>query len=309
MIKIIREKMNHESQGTYTVVKRPPHTHLIPLTWVLTTKTNVDGSIDKFKARLVAAGNQQPISPGEVNAAPTTDQPIVKIILSTALQFGWSLKQADVKAAYLHADIQQEVYARFPTYADIHFPDFNPATDCLKLEKALYGLRASGRNWYDFFAAKLRGINFHSLHSYETVFTKTYPTGIVICMLYVDDCLLTGTNETLITQAYNEIRLSGVALEKVSDLDKFLGLNYNRVNKHSLDFFRPPSESTSIYASKASPATPTFQEYLTDDVLKSSPVHPFRIRSTVGDLNYTALACRPDLAFESSVVEVPSVGK
>lgn len=59
---------------------------LIPLTWVLSTKTRVDGTVEQYKARLVSAGNQQPIAADEVNSAPTTDQPIVKILLSVALK-------------------------------------------------------------------------------------------------------------------------------------------------------------------------------------------------------------------------------
>lgn len=48
---------NHESQGTFKVVDRPGNTRLIPLTWRLQTKNMTDGSVDKYKARLVAAGN------------------------------------------------------------------------------------------------------------------------------------------------------------------------------------------------------------------------------------------------------------
>lgn len=156
-------------------------------TRVLRTKIIPDGSVEKYKARLVAAGNQQPIDPNEVTSAPTTDPPIVRIILITALQFGWSIKHADVKTAYLHADIEQDVYVRFPTRARLHFDKYNQHKQCLKLEKSLYGLRVSCRNWYDFFAVKLRSINFHPLYTCETVFTRRLCTGIVIlfCMLTI----------------------------------------------------------------------------------------------------------------------------
>lgn len=52
---------NHKSYGTFQVAAYPRNTRLIPLLWVLTTKTNSDGLINKYKARPVEAGNQQPL--------------------------------------------------------------------------------------------------------------------------------------------------------------------------------------------------------------------------------------------------------
>lgn len=291
---------NHEHFGTFEIVPRPANTRLLPLSWVFSTKTNLDGSVEKYKARLVAAGNRQPYRLDEVNTAPTSDQAIVKIVISIALQYGWPLEQADVHAAYLHADIEEDVYTRFPNHSFLHFPDVNPQTHCLKLRKALYGLRSSGRRWYDHFASKLRELNFHSLETCETVFTKTYPTGVVIVILYVDGCLLTGSTDELIQQAYAEVRLSGVELEKFGQLSHFLGIHYQRTGKHSMTLFRPISRMVDNLTTKATPATPSLQQYFTKVELRESPKFQFPLRSIVGDVNYTALSVRPDLTFATS---------
>ena len=291
---------NHESQGTFKVVDRPGNTRLIPLTWRLQTKTMPDGSVDKYKARLVAAGNQQPIDPNEVTSAPTTDQPIVKIILITALQFGWSIKQADVKAAYLHADLEQNVYARFPTHAQLHFDNFDPHKQCLKIEKSLYGLRVSCRNWYDHFAGKLRSINFQPLYTYETVFTRRVPTGIVILLLYVDDCKLTGSSEELIRQAFEDRRASGINLESLDDAHNFLGIHYDRTGKHTMTASRPPSPNNIQYDNLSNSNNPSYQYYLSEEILRTSASHPFPIRSIIGDIMFTALSVRPDLTFATT---------
>lgn len=143
-------------------------------------------------------------------------------------------------------------------------------------------------------------MNFHSLYTYETVFTKTYPQGIVICILYVDDCLLTVSSDEIIFQAYSEIRLSGIELEKYGDLNHFLGIHYKRTGKNTMTLYRPPSPAIGKLASTAKPATSSLQQYFTKELLEQSPAYQFPIRSIVGDVNYTALPVRPDLTYATS---------
>lgn len=144
---------------------------------------------------------------------------------------------------------------------------------CLKLEKSLYGLRVSSRNWYDVFAAKLRSINFQPLYTYETVFTRRLPTGIVILLLYVDDCKLTGSREELIRQAFEDIRASGINLEFLDDAHNFLGIHYERTGKHTMTASRFPSPDDTQYANLSNSNNVSYQYYLSEEILRTSASH------------------------------------
>jgi hypothetical protein len=101
-------------------------------------KKNADGTIDKYKARLVAKGFKQRYGIDyEDTFSPVVKIATVRIVLSTSVSRGWSLRQLDVKNAFLHGVLEEEVYMKQP-------PGFessaNPNYVC-KLDKALYGLK------------------------------------------------------------------------------------------------------------------------------------------------------------------------
>lgn len=294
------ELLNHENNDTFTITRKPPHTMLIPLTWVLTTKVNKNNEIVKYKARMVAAGNREKKDKKESIASPTSDQALVKIIITIALQFNWKIHQADVTAAYLHADINKELYMRFPPYGQLFIPDFNPATQCLKLNKSLYGLRVSGLNWYNHFAHTLSTIGFHSINTSDTIFIRKRFTEKVICLLYVDDCLITGSNELLITQAIQDIQKAKVKLNDMGELEQFLGVNYERTGPHTMEISRTYKMKQLTEDSLPKFDTPSYQEYLTDEDMNNSTSRKFPIRSIIGEILYTALTTRPDLTYATT---------
>ncbi|KAM1097337.1 hypothetical protein ACFX15_014262 [Malus domestica] len=92
-----------KTQGTWQLVSSPPNRTIIGSKWVYKVKKNLDGSVSRYKARLVAQGFSQVVR-------HTT----VRLILSLAAINKWELRQLDIKNAFLDGDLQEEVYMKQP---------------------------------------------------------------------------------------------------------------------------------------------------------------------------------------------------
>jgi len=85
---------------------------------------------------LVVYGNhQQPNIDYHETLSPAVKPVIIRLVLSLALTFGWSIRQLDIKNAFLHGILTEEVYTCEPLrFVDSQFPHH-----VCKLKKAIYG--------------------------------------------------------------------------------------------------------------------------------------------------------------------------
>src|SRR3954462_11280757 len=134
-----------------------PGVNVIDCKWVFKVKKHADGSIERYKARLVAKGFKQRYGIDyEDTFSPIVKASTIRTVLSISISKGWSLRQLDVKNAFLHGVLEEEVYMKQP-------PGFessaNPTYIC-KLDKALYGLKQAPRAWYSRLSSKLHALGF-----------------------------------------------------------------------------------------------------------------------------------------------------
>ena len=109
--------------------------------WVFTIKYRADETIKRYKARLVAKGYTQYYGVDyQETFAPVAKLNTVRILLSLATNQDWPLLQFDVKNAFLHGEILEEIYMDSPP----GMTDSIGMKVC-KLKKALYGLKQSLR--------------------------------------------------------------------------------------------------------------------------------------------------------------------
>ena len=127
-------RQNH----TWTLVPRPSHKNIVGCRWVFKTKLLPNGSIERYKVRLVAKGyTQQADLDFNETFSPIIKPATVRFILSLAATSGWSLRQLDVKNAFLHGILNKEVFMEQPPgYVDPRYPNH-----VCRLNKALYGLK------------------------------------------------------------------------------------------------------------------------------------------------------------------------
>ena len=138
------EMASLSKNDTWDLVDLPAGKSVIGSKWVLKTKMNPNGTINKYKGRLVAQGYSQKhgVNYDEV-FAPVVKYVSLRTVLAIANQYDMEVHQMDVNSAYLNGDIDAEIYIKQPEgYID---PD-NPRKVC-KLRKSLYGLKQSARCW------------------------------------------------------------------------------------------------------------------------------------------------------------------
>ena len=106
-----------ERNETWEIVEIPKDKKAVGCRWIYTVKYKSDGTLDWYKARLVAKGYTQTYGIDyEETFAPVAKMNTVRIILSLAAHFGWAMHQFDVKNAFLHGSLEEEVYMEISTW-------------------------------------------------------------------------------------------------------------------------------------------------------------------------------------------------
>jgi hypothetical protein len=120
----------------------PKGTNVLPVKWVYKKKTDETGALTQFKGRITPKGFRQLKGKDYFEVfAHTGKYKTLRVALALAAAMDLEINQLDVPSAFVRADLEEEVYMEMPE----GFRE--PGMVCL-LEKSLYGLKQSPRNWY-----------------------------------------------------------------------------------------------------------------------------------------------------------------
>jgi hypothetical protein len=288
-----------EANHTWVLTSLPPGKQPIGCKWVYKLKFKSDGTIERYMARLVAKGYNQ----REDIDYSETFSPVVKLVtirsfIAIAAAQGWSITQLDVNNAFLHGDLDEEVFMSLPP----GFRDKGGHTNQVyRLTKSLYGLKQASRQWFSKFSSTLLAHGFIQSKYDYSLFTKTVGHAFLALLVYVDDILIASNDVVSVTRLTTFLD-HHFKLKDLGPAKYFLGLELARSakgislcqRKYTLDIL----QDIGFLVSK--PVKFPMEQYLklSKDEGLALP-DPTVYRRLIGKLLYLTLT-RPDISYSVS---------
>jgi hypothetical protein len=296
----IREELTSLMEmQTWTIREVPPGARVISHTWVFARKLAPDGSIVRYKARLVAHGFKQIEGVDfDETFAPVSRHPTIRALLAHANQHDLEIRQLDVKTAFLNGKLEEETWL-VPPEALGPVP---PGHACF-LHRALYGLRQSPRVWYETIRDDLESIGFETSPADLGLFSCRGQRETVFLVLYVDDCLIIGPKTGVqLTTAW---MCSQYKCHDLGDVATYLGMQIVRDRSAGTLKIHQAAYTKAIFTrynlENCRPRITPMEHGLHLSRVEGQPLPsdvPFS--SLVGTLLYLSVCTRPDISFSVS---------
>jgi hypothetical protein len=171
------------AHGTWEVIQQvPPNKRPIGGKWVFSVKRDEDGIVERYKARLCAQGfAQRPGLDYTETFAPMCRYATLRTMLAVAASKEYTLRQMDVKTAFLNADVEEEIYMRLPKGCG------DNTGKIVRLLKQLYGIKQAPRGWHLKLRDALATKGFRASDYDPALFIKITEDGPVFLLVWVDD--------------------------------------------------------------------------------------------------------------------------
>jgi hypothetical protein len=301
-----------KNAGTWEVVDAPDGINIVGSKWVFRVKKDAAGKIVRYKARLVAQGfSQVPGVDYFDTFAPVARLSSIRAVLAIAAIEDFEIHQIDIKGAYLNGILtpNEVIYMKQPP----GYPLSNSPGKVCRLRKTLYGLKQSGRRWYQrLVEIMVDNLGFARCDVDQAVFFRRRGKELMIVLVHVDDCTIVATAQPLIDGFKIEIT-KHVEITDLGELHWILGIEIRRVRenrqiflsqrsyiestlrRYGFDDLKPlsmPMETNTRLSSAQSPSTT--EEFAK---MRNIPYH-----EAVGSLMYASLGTRPDITYAVQTV-------
>ncbi|KAH9753489.1 Integrase catalytic domain-containing protein [Citrus sinensis] len=304
-------KSLHQNQ-TWELVKLPKGKRVIGNKWVYTKKQgSPNQTTPRYKARLVAKGfaQKEGIDYNEV-FSPVVKHTSIRILLVLVAEYELELAQLDVKMAFLHGDLEEEIYMIQPC----GFRVAGKENHVCRLIKSLYGLKQSPRQWYKRFDQFIQGQKFtRSEHDHCVYFRRLLDGAFIYLLLYVDDMLIASKNGDEIKRLKKQLA-SEFEMKDLGDAQRILGMEIRRDKKNGSVWLTQKSYLKKVLErfgmdDKTKPVCTRLAPYFklsSSSYPRSQEERDYMARvpyaSAVGSLMYAMVCTRPDISQAVSMV-------
>lgn len=309
-LEAMKEEMDSLMKNqTFELVKLPKGKKLLKNKWVF--KNKKDGEkIVKRKARLVVKGcNQKKGIDFDEIFSPVVKMTSIRTILGLAASCDLELEQLDVKTAFLHGDLQEEIYMEQPE----GFEEKGKEKLVCKLKKSLYGLKQAPRQWYHKFDSFMTSNGYKRTVADPCVYFRKFPGDIfIILLLYVDDMLVVGQNLELISNLKKDLSKS-FDMKDMGPAKQILGMEIVRdrkarklwlsqekyiervLERFNMKHAKPVCTPLASHFKLSKRDCPTTEK-------EKASMSSIPYSSAVGSLMYAMVCTRPDIAHSVGLV-------
>ena len=300
-----------EQNKTWELVPLPKGQKVLPCKWVFKKKFTSPNATPKYKARLVAKGFKQEygIDFEEIFLLVVKMMTLRLMLALAATTKNLELAQMDVKTAFLHGDLDEEIYMAQPE----GFEKSGKEHMVCKLRKSLYGLKQAPRQWYHKFDTFMRSQGFKRSNEDPCLYVKKPRDGqLIMLILYVDDMLIAGHSKKDIADLKQKLS-SQFDMKDLGDAHHILGMRVTRDRKKGLlylsqeEYVHKVLERFNMQSGRSvSTPLPAYLKLSKDDCPKSvedkAAMAKVPYASACGSLMYAMVATRPDIAYAVGVV-------
>ncbi|KAH9662167.1 hypothetical protein KPL70_024758 [Citrus sinensis] len=293
---------------TWTLIPNPGNKRLISCKWIFKRKEGIpDVEPPKYKARLVARGftQREGIDFNEI-FSPVVKHSSIRILLAMVALLDLELEQMDVKTAFLHGNLEEQILMAQPE----GFKCKDKEDYVCLLHKSLYGLKQSPRQWYIRFDDFMVSKGYHrSRYDSCVYFGGSNQGGAAYLLLYVDDMLIASKYKSEIERLKNLLNAE-FEMKDLGNAKRILGMDIIR-NRSAGTLFL----SQEKYIKKVlerfemqdckpvqTPLGPQFKLSAAPTSEDESQMNEFPYAQAVGSLMYAMVCTRSDIAYAVSVV-------
>ncbi|KAH9736371.1 hypothetical protein KPL71_018077 [Citrus sinensis] len=293
---------------TWTLIPNPGNKRLISCKWIFKRKEGIpDVEPPKYKARLVARGftQREGIDFNEI-FSPVVKHSSIRILLAMVALLDLELEQMDVKTAFLHGNLEEQILMAQPEGFECKDKEDYV---CL-LHKSLYGLKQSPRQWYRRFDDFMVSKGYHrSRYDSCVYFGGSDQGGVAYLLLYVDDMLIASKYKSEIERLKNLLKAE-FEMKDLGNAKRILGMDIIRDRSAGTLFL-----SQEKYIKKVlerfemqdckpvqTPLGPQFKLSAAPTSEDESQMNEFPYAQAVGSLMYAMVCTRSDIAYAVSVV-------
>ncbi|KAG3235934.1 hypothetical protein PI124_g19044 [Phytophthora idaei] len=274
----------------------PNDAKLLTTGWVYALKSDHEGYVIRFKARIVAFGNYQ--RPGIdfcETFSPVAQMSSFRMLVALAAALHLKLYGGDINTAYLNAMLAIRQYLRsidgFPCAVDGHV---------YMVVKALYGLRQSGREWNSELNQWLLGRGYQRSMTEPCLYYRFDGNTIMLILVYVDDIMVATNEEEGKKNLFDDLD-TAYGIKDQGLLTQYLGIEMaqtdDSVTNNQSKYAREILE-TFGYSQAHAVGNPMETNVKLVPLGESEDADTsFEYRKAVGMLMYLATGTRPDLAF------------
>ena len=208
----------------WTLMEIPEGRKAVENKWIFKKKTDADGNVTVYKARLVANGFRQVHGIDyDETFSPVAMLKSIRVLLALAAYYDYEIWQMDVKTTFLNGNIEEELYMVQPE----GFVDPENAGKVCKLQRSIYGLKQASRSWNLRFDEVIKSFGFVQNAEETCIYKKMSGSSVAFLVLYVDDILLIKDNVELL-KSVKEYLNSKFSMKDLGEAAYVLGIKIYR---------------------------------------------------------------------------------